>query len=82
MARPAAGAASCPAGGTEQSVFERSMPSDVICGVGDRFAVRKRVKKGSCASRGSVFLAKRGGARYQVRAFSAPLLNAAVGPPQ
>jgi hypothetical protein len=33
-------------------------------------------------SRGRVFLAKPGRARYQVRAFSAPLLNALHGPPQ
>jgi hypothetical protein len=31
---------------------------------------------------GCVFLAKSGVARYQVRAFSAPLLNAPHGPPQ
>jgi hypothetical protein len=31
---------------------------------------------------GSVFLAKPGAARYQVQAFSAPLLNAPHGPPQ
>jgi hypothetical protein len=29
-----------------------------------------------------VFLAKPGAARYQVQAFSAPLPNAALGPPQ
>jgi hypothetical protein len=29
-----------------------------------------------------VFLAKPGAARYQVRAFSAPLLTAPLGPPQ
>jgi hypothetical protein len=45
-ARPAAGAASCPAGEADFSL------------------------------RGSVFVAKPGGAGYQVRAFSAPLLNA------
>jgi hypothetical protein len=57
------------------------MPSDQIRGwvpVRGEKTHQKRV----LASRGSVFLAKTGGARYQVRAFSALSPNALHGPPQ
>jgi hypothetical protein len=50
--------------------------------VGYRFALGNRVKNGVLALRASVFLAKTGGARYQVRAFSALSPNALHGPPQ
>jgi hypothetical protein len=58
------------------------MPSDVIRRWRTRFALGNRVKNGVLALRASVFLAKTGGARYQVRAFSALLPNALHGPPQ
>src|SRR5216684_4485001 len=75
-ARPAAGAAFCPAGAGKQSVHERKPAPGSIRG-GYRFALGKHVKKRLLpVMAGSVFLAKPGAARYQVRAFSAYLQEA------
>src|ERR1035437_11205101 len=70
-ARPAAGAAFCPAWAAEQSVFERKPAPDSIRG-GDRFALGKRVKKDSWPL---------AGLRFSCQAGRCPISDAGVFSP-
>src|SRR4030088_1095185 len=63
-------------GELSKAFSSESLPRTLVRG-GHRFALGKRVKNEALVrSGGSVFLAKPGADRYQVRAFSAPLPNA------
>ena len=73
-ARPAAGAAFCPVGAGEQSVFEpKSAPASSGVATGSR---EQNASKTRSVRTGGLVLAKPDAARYQVQAFSAALLEA------